>query len=122
MRTNHHKSIFVPIFHQKSTYIGPSLPTWLQYSPDGSNIAPGPPWRRARDAKPTARGLQIYVDIYIIYIGWVDGCLDGWMDGWLDGLLLIATKFDCGFYFGVALDIWMIGWMKHPFKRRADRT
>ena len=27
-------------FHQKSIYISQSLPIWVQYCPDGSNIAP----------------------------------------------------------------------------------
>ena len=57
----------------------------------------------------------------------MDGLMDGWLDGWMDlgnqiWLLLIAAKFDCGFYSGVPFDIWMIGWMKHAFERRANRT
>ena len=42
--------------------------------------------------------------------------MDGWMNGWMDlgnqiWLLLSAAKFYCGFYFGVAFDIWMIAWI-----------
>ena len=73
--------------------------------------------------------------------GWMDGWMDSWMDlgnqiwrppppnliaafilgwhsiyGWLDGfrqsnLAASAAKFDCGFYFGVAFDIWIVGWI-----------
>ena len=65
-------------------------------------------------------GFHIYIYIYI-YICIYIYIWDGWMDSWMDLGNEIA-KFDCGFYSGVAFDIWVFGWMKHSFRRRANRT
>ena len=48
--------------------------------------------------------------IYIYNIGWMDGWVDGWLDGFKQSnLAASAAKFDCGFYYGVAFDIWIVG-------------